>query len=174
MPSYFGQAAPGQAEYLHGGAAAAGVLLVNLGTPTAPTPKAVRRYLAEFLSDPRIVEQPRWLWWPILHGVILRVRPARSAALYQKIWTPEGSPLLTGTVALAEAVQAKLKHERPGPILVRHAMRYGAPSIASVLRELASAGVRRLIVLPLFPQYSATTTASALDAVSAELSRWRW
>ena len=169
MPPYFGQA-----DYRHGGPAAAGVVLVNLGTPTAPTPKAVRRYLAEFLSDPRIVERPRWLWKLILHGVILRVRPARSAALYQKIWTPQGSPLLTGTAALAEAVQAALKQQRPGPIVVRHAMRYGDPSVGSVLRELSQAGLRRLLVLPLFPQYSATTTASVLDAVGAELARWRW
>ena len=168
MPPYFGQAG-----YRHGGQVAAGVVLVNLGTPTAPTPEAVRRYLAEFLSDPRIVERPRWLWKPILHGVILRVRPKRSAALYQKIWTPEGSPLLTGTAALASALEAALTKLRPGPILVRHAMRYGDPSVASVLRELSAAGMRRLIVLPLFPQYSATTTASVLDAVGAELSRWR-
>jgi ferrochelatase len=168
MPPYFGQA-----DHRHGGPVAAGVVLVNLGTPTAPTPEAVKRYLAEFLSDPRIVERPRWLWKPILHGVILRVRPKRSAALYQKIWTPEGSPLLTGTAALASALEAALKEQRPGPILVRHAMRYGDPSIASVLRELSAAGMRRLLVLPLFPQYSATTAASVLDAVGAELSRWR-
>jgi protoporphyrin/coproporphyrin ferrochelatase len=169
MPHYFGQA-----DYRHGSAVAAGVLLVNLGTPTAPTPSAVRRYLAQFLSDPRIVESPRWLWWLALHGVILRVRPARSAALYAKIWTPQGSPLLTGTGALAAGLQNTLKQQRPGPILVRHAMRYGAPSIPSVLRELSQAGVRRLLVLPLFPQYSGTTTASVLDAIGAELSGWRW
>ena len=163
----------GQADYRHGSPVASGVLLVNLGTPDAPTPAAVRRYLCEFLSDRRIVERPRWLWWPILHGVILRVRPARSAALYAKIWTPEGSPLATGTAALAANVQAALKRQRPGPILVRHAMRYGDPSIPSVLRELAAAGCRRVLVLPLFPQYSATTTASAFDAIAAELSRWR-
>jgi len=169
MPHYLGQA-----DYGHGSPASTGVLLVNLGTPAAPTKKAVRRYLAQFLSDPRIVEFPRWLWRLILHGVILRVRPARSAALYAKIWTAQGSPLLTGTTALAEGVQNALKAERPGPILVRHAMRYGDPSIGSALRELAAAGVRRLLVVPLFPQYSGTTTASVLDAVGAELARWRW
>ena len=173
MPYYFGQA-DGQAQYRHGSPVASGVLLVNLGTPEAPTPRAVRRYLAEFLSDPRIVEAPRWLWWLALHGVILRVRPARSARLYEKIWTPQGSPLLTGTAALAEGVQHALKRQRPGPILVRHAMRYGKPSISSVLREFAEVGVRRLLVLPLFPQYSGTTSASVLDAVSAELAGWRW
>jgi ferrochelatase len=169
MPAYFGQA-----DYRHGSPAAIGVLLVNLGTPEAPTPKAVRTYLAEFLADPRIVEAPRWLWWLALHGVILRVRPARSAKLYQSIWTPAGSPLLTGTEALAAALQKSIGQQRPGPILVRTAMRYGKPSIAAALRDLAKAGMRRLIVLPLFPQYSGTTTASALDAIGAELARWRF
>ncbi len=169
MPAYFGQA-----DYRHGSPATAGVLLVNLGTPEAPTPKAVRTYLAEFLSDPRIIELPRWLWWLALHGVILRVRPARSAKLYESIWTPAGSPLLTGTEALGGALQRSIAQQRPGPIVVRVAMRYGKPSIAAALRDLASAGLRRLIVLPLFPQYSGTTTASALDAVGAELARWRF
>lgn len=169
MPRYFGQP-----KYMHGSAPAAAVLLVNLGTPDAPDTRAVRRYLAEFLSDPRIVETPRALWKLILHGVILRVRPARSAALYAKIWTPEGSPLQVGTTALAGKLQAALRTQRPGPILVRHAMRYGQPAIADTLRELAAAGARRLLVVPLFPQYSGTTTASVLDAVSAELRTWRW
>jgi protoporphyrin/coproporphyrin ferrochelatase len=168
MPAYFGQA-----DYRHGSPAVAGVLLVNLGTPDAPTPKAVRRYLAEFLADPRIVEAPRWLWRLALHGVILRVRPKRSARLYEKIWTEEGSPLLTGTEALAAAVQNAFGRERPGPIVVRAAMRYGTPSIGAALRDLAAIGMRRLIVLPLFPQYSGTTSASVLDAVGRELARWR-
>jgi len=169
MPRYLGQA-----DYSHGSPATVGVLLVNLGTPQAPTKSAVRRYLAEFLADPRIVEWPRWLWRLVLHGIVLRVRPARSAALYAKIWTPEGSPLLTGTMALAEGVKAALKAERPGPIEVRVAMRYGEPSISSALRDLAAAGARKLLVVPLFPQYSGTTSASVLDAVGAELSSWRW
>jgi ferrochelatase len=168
MPHY-----RGQADDRHESPAATGVLLVNLGTPEAPTASAVRRYLAEFLSDPRVVEYPRWLWWLVLHGVILRVRPRRSAALYRKIWTPDGSPLATGTAELAGALQAALARQQPDPVLVRHAMRYGAPSIAAVLREMASAGVHRLLVLPLFPQYSGTTTASAFDAITAELSGWR-
>ncbi len=169
MPQYLGQR-----NYRHGSDTPAAVLLVNLGTPDAPHTRAVRRYLAEFLSDPRIVEWPRWLWKPVLHGAVLRVRPARSAALYAKIWTPDGSPLAVGTARLAGRVQAALGTRRPGPILVRHAMRYGRPSIGTTLRELAAAGVRRLLVLPLFPQYSGTTTASVLDAVGAELSTWRW
>lgn len=169
MRHYFGQA-----DYRHGNPASAGVLLVNLGTPKEPTPRAVRRYLAQFLSDPRIIEAPPWLWWLALHGLILRVRPARSARLYEKIWTPQGSPLLIGTAALAAGVQHALKQQRPGPILVRYAMRYGEPSIQAALRDLAQAGARRLLVLPLFPQYSGTTTASALEAVGAELAGWRW
>jgi ferrochelatase len=149
------------------------VVLVNLGTPEAPTASAVRRYLAEFLGDPRIVEQPRWLWWLILNGVILRIRPQRSARAYRKIWTPAGSPLQTGTRALAGRLQDALDQDMPGTIVVRHAMRYGKPSIASTLRELAAGGMRRLLVLPLFPQFSATTSASVLDALGAELRVWR-
>ncbi|PZQ14855.1 MAG: ferrochelatase [Rhodanobacter denitrificans] len=144
------------------------VLLVNLGTPDAPTPAAVRRYLAEFLSDPRVVEQPRWLWLPILHGVILRIRPARSAALYRRIWTEAGSPLQTGMAALAAAVQKR----RPD-LIVRHAMRYREPSLAAQLDALDAAGIRRLLVLPLFPQYSATTTASVLDELGRQWRRRR-
>lgn len=144
------------------------VLLVNLGTPDAPTAAAVRRYLAEFLSDPRVVEQPRWLWLPILYGVILRIRPARSAALYRRIWTEAGSPLQTGMAALAAAVQA----QRPD-LIVRHAMRYREPSLAVQLDALEAAGIRRLLVLPLFPQYSATTTASVLDELGRLLRRRR-
>jgi ferrochelatase len=169
MPRYFGQP-----SHRHGEPPAAAVLLINLGTPDAAEKRAVKRYLAEFLADPRIVELPRWLWRIILHGVILRLRPARSAALYAKIWTPQGSPLRTGTVALTAKLQESLREQRPGPISVACAMRYGKPAIGAALRELAASGARRLLVLPLFPQYSATTTASALDAVSAELATWRW
>lgn len=151
----------------------AAVLLVNLGTPEAPTASAVRRYLAEFLHDPRIVEQPRWLWWPILHGIILRLRPRRSARAYAKIWTAQGSPLQVGMRALAGRLQARLGGGVGGGPVVRHAMRYGEPSIPNVLRELGALGLRRLIVVPLFPQYSATTAASVLDALGAELRRWR-
>lgn len=169
MPRYFGQP-----NHSHGTTPAAAVLLVNLGTPDAPEPRALRRYLAQFLADPRIVEMPRALWRLILHGVILRVRPARSAALYAKIWTPAGSPLATGTAALAERLEAALRAQRPGPILVRQAMRYGRPGVGPVLRELAASGARRILVLPLFPQYSGTTSASVLDAVGRELATWRW
>jgi ferrochelatase len=161
-------------QHLHGSPAAAAIVLVNLGTPDAPDTRSVRRYLAEFLADPRIVELPRWLWRAVLHGIVLRVRPARSAELYAKVWTPAGSPLATGTAALAAQLQEAIAMRRPGPLLVRHAMRYGGPSIRDVLRELARENVRRVLVLPLFPQYSATTTASVFDAVGRELSGWRW
>ena len=154
------------------------VLLVNLGTPEAPTAGAVRRYLAEFLSDRRVVDTPRLIWWPILHGVILRIRPARSAKKYAAIWTQDGSPLLVGTRALAQqlgtALGATGDQSNARPLAVAYAMRYGEPSIPRVLRELRARGLRRLLVLPLYPQYSATTTASVFDAIVRELSSWRF
>ena len=134
--------------FSHDQPARAGILLANLGTPDAPTPAAVRRYLAEFLWDPRVVELPRPLWWLILHGIILRVRPARSARKYQTIWTPDGSPLLTISQRQAAAVAAMLMERYPGPIQVAIGMRYGNPSIAAALAALRAANVRRLLVLP--------------------------
>ena len=157
----------------HDSAERLGVLLLTLGTPDAPTVPAVRRYLAEFLNDPRIVELPRALWWPILHGLILRLRPRRSAASYQALWTEEGSPLLVIAQRQAESLQQRLDALLPGPVRVELGMRYGNPSVASALAKISEAKARRLLVLPLYPQYSATTTASCFDAVSAELSRWR-
>lgn len=151
-----------------------GVLLANLGTPDAPTPQALRRYLAQFLSDPRVIELPKALWQPILHGIVLRTRPKRSAAAYAKIWTQEGSPLLVTTRRQAAQLQAALEVTLPGPVAIEVAMRYGAPSIGEAMEKLSAAGARRLLVLPLYPQYSATTTASTLDAVNARLRRWRW
>lgn len=207
-----------------------GVLLVNLGTPDAPTAAAVRRFLAQFLWDPRVIEAPRWLWWLVLHGAILRIRPARSAHAYRQIWTADGSPLLLHSQALAQSVQhsltrvqnqpretpttrsghpdtpavpdiqaaqldipdvpdiqtahpdipdvpdiqaAHLPHQTPLQATVALGMSYGSPSISAALERLRAAGVRRLIVLPLYPQYSATTTASVFDRVSGELQRWR-
>ena len=150
-----------------------GVVLVNLGTPAAPTTSAVRRYLAEFLADPRVVELPRWLWRLVLHGYVLRVRPRRSAAKYRAIWTSEGSPLATWTERLVARVRTALDPEGARPLAVVAAMRYGEPALARVLRELSGRGLRRLLVVPLYPQYSATTTASVFDAVARELSRWR-
>jgi ferrochelatase len=142
------------------------VLLCNLGTPDAPEPAAVRRYLAEFLSDPRVVEIPRPIWLAILYGVILPTRPAKSAKKYASIWTPEGSPLKVWTEKQAKLLGGYLG-ERGQRVEVRYAMRYGGPSIGSVLGELKAAGTTRVLVLPLYPQYSGTTTASIGDAVFA-------
>ena len=148
------------------------ILLCNLGTPDEPTAPALRRYLAEFLSDPRVVEIPRLLWLPILHGIILRVRPKKSAAKYASIWTPEGSPLKVWTDKQAKLLAGYLG-ERGHRVAVRYAMRYGNPSIPSVLDEMKSAGAKRVLVLPLYPQYSGPTTASAGDAVFAWALRSR-
>jgi ferrochelatase len=140
--------------------ASVGVLLVQLGTPAAPTPAALRTYLAEFLSDRRVIDLSRAVWWPILHGIVLRTRPARSAALYAKIWTPEGSPLAVITAEQAQAVQARLG---PDGVVVRAAMRYGEPSMASVMTAMFDVGVDRLVVLPMYPQYAGATTGSSLE-----------
>jgi len=148
------------------------VLVVNLGTPQAPEAGAVRRYLRAFLSDRRVVELPRWLWWPILYGPVLALRPARSAAKYKKIWTEEGSPLLIHTREQALLLRGYLG-ERGVDVDVHWAMRYGVPSIAQAMNAIRQAGTQRLLVLPLYPQYSATTTASVFDAVSAALMRTR-
>jgi protoporphyrin/coproporphyrin ferrochelatase len=156
----------------HGRAPATGVLLVNLGTPDAPTAPALRRYLAEFLSDPRVVEIPRLAWWPILHGIILNTRPAKSAAKYAGVWMPEGSPLAVWTQRQTLALQAELAG-RGHRVIVRHAMRYGQPAVADVLDRLAADGATRVLVLPLYPQYAAATTASVGDAVGAWARRTR-
>ncbi|HET6725424.1 MAG TPA: ferrochelatase [Gammaproteobacteria bacterium] len=149
-----------------------GILLANLGTPDAPTPRAVRRYLREFLSDPRVVELPRIAWWPILYGFILPLRPRRSAAAYAKIWQPEGSPLLINSELQRDALQAHLDaHGLRATVAL--GMRYGSPSIDVALDELRRGGCRRIVVLPLYPQFSATTTASTFDGVSRALRGWR-
>jgi ferrochelatase len=151
-----------------------GVLLANLGTPDEPTPAAVRRFLAEFLSDPRVVDLPRLLWLPVLYGVILLVRPRRSARAYREIWTPAGSPLLVHTLALARALEQRLDERLPGPVVVAAGMTYGKPAIATALGQLRAAGAQRVVVLPLYPQYSATTTASVYDRVEAALAASGW
>ena len=147
-----------------------GVLITNLGSPLAPTTRAVRRYLAEFLHDPRMVELPRWLWYPILHGFILRVRPRQSARAYASIWTERGSPLIAHTQAIGATLAEQLK----GQCHVAVGMRYGKPRIKEALNDLRDLGVNRLLVLPLFPQYASATTGSIFDAVSAVLKTWRW
>jgi ferrochelatase len=142
------------------------VLLINLGTPSAPTSSAVRRYLGQFLSDWRVIDYPRWLWLPLLYGVILRVRPRRSARAYAKIWSPQGSPLLANSQALANKLAAELVGAK---IQVALGMTYGEPPIGDAIHNLLAAGVRRILLLPLFPQYSATSTAAGCDAVFAAL-----
>ena len=147
-----------------------GVLLINLGTPDAPNAPSLRRYLAEFLSDPRVIEIPAFVWKLILHGIILRVRPKKSAAKYQSIWTNEGSPLLSISKQQTAAIQAALGDT----INVKLGMRYGNPSIKKALREFQAEGSRKIVVLPLYPQYAAATTASSFDAVAKELQQWRF
>ncbi len=152
-----------------------GVILVNLGTPDAPTPAAVRRYLGEFLSDRRVVSLPPWLWQPILQGLILRTRPYRVARNYASVWLPEGSPLLVHTRQQAQGLAARLAARFPhAPPPVRVAMRYGNPALDSVLTELRDLGVRRLLILPLYPQFSSSTTAAVYDAVAATYRNWYW
>jgi ferrochelatase len=150
-----------------------GVLLLNLGTPDAPTASAVRRYLAEFLSDPRVVEIPKLIWMLILHGIILRVRPAKSAALYEKVWTQAGSPLMDISLRQTAKLTDKLASEGID-VSVHLAMRYGNPSVASTLQNMHKQGVDKIVVLPLYPQYAAPTTGSAFDAIAKELSQWRY
>ncbi len=161
-------------DYRHDTPECLGVLLVNLGTPDTPSVADVRRYLAEFLSDRRVVEMARLPWMLLLHGVILRTRPARSAAAYRSIWTSEGSPLLSVSRRQRERLQGLLDTRLGGPVKVALAMRYGNPSVPSALAELQRANARRVLVFPLYPQYSASTVATVFDAVTRELTRWRW
>jgi ferrochelatase len=158
----------------HESVARIGVLVSNLGTPAAPDAASLRPYLREFLSDPRVIELPRWKWWPILHLFVLPTRPRKSAELYRKVWNEEGSPLLAITRRQADGIAARLGRSFGEQVRVAVGMRYGEPSIAGALEELSRAGCRRILVLPLYPQYSGATTASTFDAVFAELATWRW
>ena len=150
------------------------VLVVNLGTPDAPTPAAVRRYLAEFLCDRRVIDLPRWLWLPLLYGVILRIRPRRSARAYASIWTDAGSPLRVYSQSLANQLDRRLRAATAGSAGAVLAMRYGRPAIAATVQRLHAQGMRRLLVLPLYPQYSATSSGSVLDAVMDTFMHMRW
>lgn len=164
----------GITQYDHAAPSPIGILLTNVGSPAAPTRAALRPYLSQFLGDERVIEYPPWLWQPLLHGVILNTRPGRSAKLYERVWTAEGSPLWATLQRQAAAVQTLLSEQLPAPAMVVPAVRYGEPSIAAGLRRLAEANARHVLVFPLFPQYSATTTATTLDAVFDELKTWRW
>ncbi|MCX7554825.1 ferrochelatase [Marinicella sp. S1101] len=163
-------------DYQHGDTLKVGVLLVNLGTPDAPTKQALKVYLKEFLSDPRVVEPtfPRWIWWLVLNGIILNIRPKKSAEAYATIWDEvgEGSPLMAISKDQKTAISEHFKTQNI-EIVTELAMRYGNPSIPHGLAQLKKQNVDRLLVLPLYPQYSAATTASIFDAVTAELQTWR-
>jgi|TARA_B110000438_G_scaffold301220_1_gene355566 ferrochelatase len=163
----------GEKNYEHGSSDKTGILLTNLGTPDAPTAKAVKPYLLEFLSDPRVIELPKFIWQIILRGIILLIRPRRSAKIYSSIWTKDGSPLLSISKKQLELVKKELQSSYPNTV-IELAMRYGNPSINSSLKKLQNQQVRRLLILPLYPQYCAATTASTFDAVTNVLQKWRW
>jgi ferrochelatase len=160
-------------DFIHGSLARTGILLVNLGTPAAPTPAALRSYLKEFLSDPRVVEIPKPIWWMILNGIILTVRPKKSAKKYASIWTTEGSPLRVHTEKQAKLLKGWMGERIKSPFLIEYAMRYGQPSIPDSLVKLKSAACDRILILPMYPQYAASTTATALDMIGQHLARVR-
>ncbi|HIO91828.1 MAG TPA: ferrochelatase [Leucothrix mucor] len=164
----------GDDSFFHGKEEATGILLVNLGTPKDASTSAVRRYLRQFLSDPRVVEIPRLVWLPILYAFVLTRRPAASAKLYQSIWRKEGSPLLYYSEKQKSALQQEMQVRFKGKVIVELAMRYGKPSIESALDNLKRQGAKRILVFPLYPQYSATTTATTYDEVNRVLSHWRY
>jgi ferrochelatase len=164
----------GKSGYNHASPEKLGVLITNLGTPEAATPSALRKYLAEFLWDPRVVEFPRPLWWVVLNLVILRIRPRRSAETYAKIWTKEGSPLMAHTKSQLAALKRKFAANNLQHIEIDFAMRYGTPSIESVLLEMQDKNVTKLLVLPLYPQYSGSTTGSTFDSIAETFSKLRW
>ncbi len=164
----------GTKDFSHNYAPGTGILLLNLGTPDAPTRKALRRYLKEFLSDVRIIELPKFTWQLLLQGIILQRRPQRVAKLYKSIWTEDGSPLLVYTKSLSKKLETSLRLRSGSPVHVACGMRYGNPSVKSALRELKDKGCVRILFIPLFGQYSSTTVGSAFDAFASELMTWRW
>lgn len=164
----------GTENFDHEQAPKVGILLTNLGTPQAPEKKPLRTYLKQFLSDPRVVEVPRLLWWFILNGVILNIRPARSAAAYKTVWTERGSPLMFHSRDQADALRSVISAQFGDKVMVDFAMRYGSPAIPDVLQNMLQQGVRKLLVLPLYPQYSGATTASTFDAIAEDFTARRW
>lgn len=162
-----------ESDYQHGSPGNMGILLINLGTPDAPTPAALRPYLKEFLSNRRVIEVPRLIWWPILHGFILPFRPKQSAEKYALIWTSEGSPLKVHTERQTALLAEMLHKTVSNKLVVEYAMNIGNPSVASVMNKMKSAGCDRILIVPLFPQYAASSTAAAMDAVFAALNQMR-
>jgi ferrochelatase len=161
-------------DFRHDGAERIGVMLVNTGTPDSLSVRDVRRFLAAFLADPRVIDTPRALWWPILHGYILRTRPRASARKYRRIWTAAGSPLLTLSRELRESLAGTLAQRVLAPFSIELAMLYSQPSVSEALGRLRVTGAQRILVVPLFPQYCGASTGPVYDQVMAELSRWRW
>jgi len=164
----------GEADYDHQSTDLTGILFCNLGTPEAPTKRAVRQFLRKFLSDPRVVEIPRAIWWFILNAIILPFRPGHVAKAYASVWMEGGSPLLVISQQQREALAAELKKQTDSDVPVALGMCYSTPSIPQAMAELREKGVRRMLVLPAYPQYSGTTTAAVFDIVSRELQHWRW
>ncbi len=159
--------------YQHGSPNRTGVLLINLGTPDAPTAQALRPYLKEFLSNPRVIEVPKLIWWPILYGLILPFRPKQSAEKYAKIWMPEGSPLKVHTERQTKLLREELQTRLQNPPIVEYAMNIGKPSVATVMKKMQEQGCERILIIPLFPQYAASSTAAAMDNVFAVLKHVR-
>lgn len=159
--------------YAHGSAAKTGILLINLGTPEAPTAKALRPYLKEFLGDPRVIEIPKVIWWLVLNGIVLNTRPKQSAEKYATVWMPEGSPLRVHTARQAVLLQGYLGQLTRAPLVVDYAMRYGNPSIPSVLRKLREQNCEHILIVPMYPQYAASSSGTAMDAVCRELLKIR-
>ncbi len=164
----------GITNFRHDAASEIGVLLVNLGTPEAATTPGVRRYLKQFLSDPRVVEFPRIVWWFVLNLIILNVRPKRSAEAYNKVWTDAGSPIMVISQRQAAALATELARRFQRPVCVDLGMTYGQPAVSAALERLNDRGARRILILPLYPQYSGTTTGSVFDSVADTLKTWRW
>ena len=163
----------GNELYIHGSGLKTGILLTNLGTPDEPTAPSLKTYLRQFLSDERVIETPKPIWWLILNGIVLRTRPAKSAKAYQSVWTDVGSPLLLYTKKQKNLIKEKLE-KKYSNLVFDIGMRYGNPSIAEGLNNLRKQNCDRIIVLPLYPQYCAATTGSTFDAVALELQKWRW
>ncbi|GGF86603.1 ferrochelatase [Alteromonas lipolytica] len=164
----------GNAGFSHQQADKIGVVITNLGTPEAPTKAALKPYLKEFLSDPRVVEVPRLIWWFILNGIILNIRPKRSAQAYASVWSEDGSPLMVHTKAQARALAERCEREFGDNVVVDYAMRYGEPAVNKVIEKMLANGVRKLLVVPLYPQYSASTVGSTFDAIASDFVKRRW